>query len=54
MGIYPNNSFSTDRSVIIEGYLYTISQGEVMVSSMGGSFPTVATVDPPLVSSLVA
>jgi len=46
-GDYPNDSLSIDRSVIIGDYLYTISQGEVMVSSMGGSFPTVATVDLP-------
>ena len=46
-GDYPNDSLSIDRSVIIGDYLYTISQGEVMVSSLGGSFPTVATVDLP-------
>jgi len=46
-GDYPNDSLSIDRSVIIGDYLYTISQGEVMVSSMGGSFSTVATVDLP-------
>ena len=46
-GDYPNDSLSIDRSVIIGDYLYTISQGEVMVSSIGGSFPTVATVDLP-------
>ncbi len=46
-GDYPNGSLSIDRSVIIGDYLYTISQGEVMVSSMSGSFPTVATVNLP-------
>ena len=46
-GDYPNDSLSIDRSVIIGDYLYTVSQGEVMVSSMGGSFPTVATVPLP-------
>jgi inhibitor of cysteine peptidase len=46
-GDYPNDSLSIDRSVIIGDYLYTISQGEVMVSNMGGSFPTVATVNLP-------
>jgi len=43
-GDYPNESLSIDRSVIIGDYLYTISQGEVLVSNMSGSFPTVATV----------
>jgi inhibitor of cysteine peptidase len=43
-GDYPNDSLSIDRSVIIGDYLYTISQGEVLVSNMSGSFPTVATV----------
>ena len=46
-GDYPNDSLSIDRSVIIGDFLYTVSQGEVMVSSMGGSFQTVATVDLP-------
>jgi uncharacterized secreted protein with C-terminal beta-propeller domain len=46
-GDYPNDSLSIDRSVIIGDYLYTISQGEVMVSSMGSSFLTVATVTLP-------
>jgi len=46
-GDYPNDSLSIDRSVIIGDYLYTISQGEVMVSNMSGSFPTVATVNLP-------
>ena len=43
VGDYPNTSLSIDRSIIIGDYLYTISQGEVMVSSLG-SFATVATV----------
>jgi len=46
-GDYPNDSLSIDRSVIIGDYLYTISQSEVIVSSMGSSFPTVATVQLP-------
>jgi len=46
-GDYPNSSLSIDRSVIIGDYLYTISQSEVLVSSMSGSFPTVATVTLP-------
>ena len=44
-GDSPNSSLQVDRSVIIGDYLYTISQGEVMVSSMAStSYPTVATV----------
>ena len=43
VGDYPNASLSIDRSIIIGDYLYTISQGEVMASSLG-SFVTVATV----------
>ena len=46
-GDYPNASLSIDRSVIIGDYLYTISQSEVMVSDLGSSFPTVATVQLP-------
>jgi len=46
-GDYPNDSFSIDRSVIIGDYLYTVSQAEVMVSTLGGSFTTVATVNLP-------
>jgi uncharacterized secreted protein with C-terminal beta-propeller domain len=46
-GDYPNDSLTVDRTVIIGDYLYTISQGEVMVSSMSGSFPTVAMVNLP-------
>jgi uncharacterized secreted protein with C-terminal beta-propeller domain len=46
-GDYPNDSLTVDRTVIIGDYLYTISQSEVMVSSLGGSFPTVATVNLP-------
>ncbi|HEV2137756.1 MAG TPA: beta-propeller domain-containing protein [Nitrososphaerales archaeon] len=38
-----NNGLQIDRSVIIGDYLYTISQGEVMVSTLS-SFSTVATV----------
>ena len=38
-----NNALQIDRSVIIGDYLYTISQGEVMVSTLS-SFSTVATV----------
>jgi uncharacterized secreted protein with C-terminal beta-propeller domain len=45
-GDYPNDSLSIDRSVIIGGYLYTISQADVMVSSLS-SFATVATVPLP-------
>jgi uncharacterized secreted protein with C-terminal beta-propeller domain len=45
-GDYPNDSLSVDRSVIIGGYLYTISQTEVMVSSLS-SFATVTTVPLP-------
>jgi inhibitor of cysteine peptidase len=41
-----NNSLQIDRSVIIGDYLYTISQGEVMVSTLS-SFSTVATVQLP-------
>jgi len=43
-GDYPNDTLSIDRSVIIGNYLYTISQGEVLVSGMSGSFPAVATI----------
>ena len=43
VGDYPNASLSIDRSIIIGDYLYTISQGEVMASSLG-SFVTFATV----------
>jgi len=46
-GDYPNDSLSVDRSVIIGDYLYTISQNEVMVSSMASGFSTVATVQLP-------
>jgi inhibitor of cysteine peptidase len=41
-----NNNLQIDRSVIIGDYLYTISQGEVMVSTLS-SFSTVATVPLP-------
>jgi inhibitor of cysteine peptidase len=42
-GDSPNSGLQIDRSVIIGDYLYTISQGEVMVSSLT-SFSTVSTV----------
>ncbi len=42
-GDYPNASLSIDRSVIIGNYLYTISQAEVMVSTLD-TFSTVAVV----------
>jgi len=42
-GDYPNDGLSIDRSVIIGDYLYTVSQSEVMVSTLSG-FSTVATV----------
>jgi uncharacterized secreted protein with C-terminal beta-propeller domain len=45
-GDYPNDSLSIDRSVIIGSYLYTISQSEVMVSTLD-TFSTVATVPLP-------
>ena len=41
-----NGSLQIDRSVIIGDYLYTVSQGEVMVSTLS-SFSTVATVQLP-------
>jgi hypothetical protein len=44
-GDSPNNNLQINRSVIIGDYLYTISQSEVMVSSLSStSFATVATV----------
>ncbi len=42
-GDSPNNDLQIDRSVIIGDYLYTVSQSEVMVSTLS-SFSTVATV----------
>jgi inhibitor of cysteine peptidase len=45
-GDFPNDNLSIDRSLIIGDYLYTISQGEVLVSSLS-SFSTVATVKLP-------
>jgi uncharacterized secreted protein with C-terminal beta-propeller domain len=42
-GDSPNNNLQIDRSVIIGNYLYTISQGEVMVSDLS-SLSTTATV----------
>jgi uncharacterized secreted protein with C-terminal beta-propeller domain len=46
-GDYPNDSLSIERSVIIGSYLYTISQSEVMVSTLD-TFSTVATVPLPV------
>ena len=44
-GDSPNNNLQIDRSVIIGDYLYTVSQSEVMVSSLSSSsFATVATL----------
>ncbi len=41
----PNANLQIDRSVVIGDYLYTISQGEVMVNSVSSpSFSTVATI----------
>ena len=45
-GDSPNGNLQIDRSVIIGDYLYTVSQGEVMVSALSG-FGTVATVQLP-------
>jgi inhibitor of cysteine peptidase len=45
-GDSPNNNLQIERSVIIGNYLYTISQGEVMVSDLS-AFGTVATVTLP-------
>ena len=45
-GDSPDNGLQIERSVIIGNYLYTISQSEVMVSSLS-SFSTVATVPLP-------
>jgi uncharacterized secreted protein with C-terminal beta-propeller domain len=45
-GDSPNSNLQIDRSVIIGDYLYTVSQGEVMVSTLS-SFSTVATVPLP-------
>ena len=45
-GDSPNSSLQIDRSVIIGDYLYTVSQGEVMASSLS-DFSTVATVQLP-------
>lgn len=42
-GDSPNYNLQIDRSVIIGNYLYTVSMGEVMVSSMQ-SFSTVAAI----------
>ena len=45
-GDSPVNNLQIDRSVIIGNYLYTVSQGEVMVSDLS-SYSTVATVQLP-------
>ena len=45
-GDSPNSKLQIDRSVVIGDYLYTISQGEVMVSTLS-TFSTVATVQLP-------
>ncbi len=45
-GDSPDSNLQIDRSVVIGDYLYTISQGEVMVSTMS-NFITVATVQLP-------
>ncbi|HYC26926.1 MAG TPA: beta-propeller domain-containing protein [Nitrososphaerales archaeon] len=42
-GDNPNGNLQIDRTVIIGDFLYTVSQGEVMVSQMS-NFSTVATV----------
>jgi uncharacterized secreted protein with C-terminal beta-propeller domain len=42
-----NDSLQIDRSVIIGDYLYTVSQGEVMVSALAPAFSTVAVVPLP-------
>jgi uncharacterized secreted protein with C-terminal beta-propeller domain len=42
-GDSPNNNLQIDRSVIIGNYLYTISQGEVLVSNLS-TFSAVSTV----------
>jgi inhibitor of cysteine peptidase len=45
-GDSPNSKLQIDRSVVIGDYLYTISQSEVMVSTLS-SFSTVSTVQLP-------
>ncbi|MDA4114285.1 MAG: beta-propeller domain-containing protein, partial [Thaumarchaeota archaeon] len=45
-GDSPNGNLQIERSIIIGGYLYTISQSELMVSSLS-SLTTVATVSLP-------
>ncbi|MGD0319604.1 MAG: beta-propeller domain-containing protein [Nitrososphaerales archaeon] len=45
-GDSPDGSLQIDRSVIIGNFLYTISQGEVMVSDLS-SFSTIATLQLP-------
>jgi uncharacterized secreted protein with C-terminal beta-propeller domain len=42
-GDSPNYNLQIDRSIVIGNYLYTVSQGEVMISDMQ-SFSTVATI----------
>ncbi len=45
-GDSPNSSLQIDRSVIIGDDLYTVSQGEVMISDLG-SFATLGTIQLP-------
>jgi uncharacterized secreted protein with C-terminal beta-propeller domain len=45
-GDSPNSSLQIDRSVIIGNDLYTVSQGEVMISDLG-SFATLGTIQLP-------
>ena len=45
-GDSPNSNLQIDRSVVIGDYLYTVSQGEVMVSALS-TFGIVATVQLP-------
>ena len=45
-GDSPTNNLDIYRSIIIGNYLYTISQGEVMVSALS-NFSTLATIQSP-------
>jgi len=45
-GDSPNSNLQIDRSVIIGNFLYTVSQGEVMISDLS-SFSTLATLQLP-------
>jgi inhibitor of cysteine peptidase len=45
-GDSPNGGLQIDRSVIIGDYLYTVSQGEVMVSNLS-TFSTITTIQLP-------